>query len=305
MWKCVLVLACLAGTARGDDDVRSLRIGDVEDATIADARLAIDGRHATLTLVLKTRAREGHEIGLGIDVPHGGAVTGMAMVQGRERTDATWLSPSRAHDEYTQIVEKVVDPALLEYVGGSPSHDHLSLRVYPISKVAPMTVELALELPQSDALEIEPVDGELPRLEVTVGTTHSVWRHVRAARRIALPEGAAHGYDPLLVRVDGHRSLYAEPHPVTLAGMPVAAPPGLRSAREIRAVVRAGAASLAACGDVEAHLIEFVIEKDGHVGSVVAGNACIEDAIRRWKFPAASDSTRIAYPLSWYVASGT
>ena len=67
----------------------------------------------------------------------------------------------------------------------------------------------------------------------------------------------------------------------------------------------AGAASLAACGDVEPHAIVFVIAKDGRVTSASAGNRCIEDAIRSWRFPAAAEATRVAYPLTWYVASGT
>jgi hypothetical protein len=298
------VLVALVSVAHADDDVRSLRIGEVDHATVASTRLLIDGRHATLTLTLTSRAREGHEIGLAIDVPHGGAVTAMAMVQGSERTDAVWKAPGIASDAYANIVHHVEDPALLESAGGDRTHDHLRLRVFPVAKVAPVTIELVLELPQSDALEIEPIDTDLPRVEITAGDTHTVWRHVRSARRIALPEGAAHGYDPLLRHVDAHRSLYAEPAPAPATSTLAGGPPGLRSARQIRDVIRAGAASLAACGDVEPHAIELVIGKDGRVSSVSAGDACIEDAIRGWKFPPASEATRVAYPLSWYVASG-
>jgi hypothetical protein len=167
-----------------------------------------------------------------------------------------------------------------------------------------VTIELVLELPASDALVIEP-ETELPRVEIAVGATHVVWRRVRAARSIELPPGEAHGYDPLQIRVDGHRSLYAEPRAPATAGTLAAGPPGLRGAREISEVVRAGAASLAACGDVEPHAIVFVIAKDGRVTSASAGNRCIEDAIRSWRFPAAAEATRVAYPLTWYVASGT
>ena len=221
VWWSVLGLVALAATAHAG--VPKLHIGTPTDATVSDVRLAIDGRTATLTLRLTTARRDAHEITLGLDMPHGGAVTGMAMVQGGTRTDATWL----------------------------------------------------------------------------------VWRRVRAARAIELPPGEAHGYDPLQIRVDEHRSLYAEPRAPTTAGTLAAGPPGLRSAREIGEVVRAGAASLAACGDVEPHAIVFVIAKDGRVTSASAGDRCIEDAIRSWRFPAAAEATRVAYPLTWYVASGT
>jgi hypothetical protein len=198
-------------------------------------------------------------------------------------------------------VQREVDPALLEQAG---DRDHLLLHVFPIAKVAPVTIELTLELPASDAVVLEP-ETELPRVEVAVGAKHVVWRRVRAARRIELPPGEAHGDDPLLLHVDAHRSLVAEPlAPATVAAL-AAGPPGLRGAKEIRDVIRAGAASLAACGDVEPHAIEFVIARDGRVTSASAGNRCIEDAIRAWQFPAASEATRVAYPLSWYVASGT
>jgi hypothetical protein len=299
MWRCVLVLAALSSVAQAN--VPSLRIGSATDATVSSVALAIDGRIATLTLQLTTLVRDPHEIVLDLDMPHGAAVTGMAMVQGRERTDATWLSPGRARDQYDSTVQREVDPALLEQAG---DRDHLLLHVFPVAKVAPVTIDLVLELPASDALVIEP-EAELPRVEIVVGAKHVVWRRLRAARRIELPPGEAHGYDPLQIHVDAHRSLVAEPlAPATVGALP-GGPPGLRSAKEISDVVRAGAASLAACGDVEPHAIVFVIAKDGRVTSASAGNRCIEAAIRAWTFPAASEATRVAYPLSWYVASGT
>lgn len=297
------MLAALAAPARAD--VASLRLGAADGALVSDVRLAIDGRVATLRLTIATHHRDAREIVVGIDVPHGGAVTEMAMIEASGRSDATWLSPGRAREEYTRIVDNVADPALLEYAGGTRHHDHLQLSVFPVAKVAPVTIELTLGLPETDALAIEPIGRELPRVEITAGAQHAVWRHVATPREVDLLEADAHGYDPLLVRVDRHRSLYAQPQATAPAGTLAAAPPGLRSARQIRDVIRAGAASLAACGDVEPHAIEIVIAPDGRVTSVSAGSACIEDAIRGWKFPVASDSTRVAYPLSWYVAAGT
>jgi hypothetical protein len=299
MWRTALVLATLSSVARAD--VPSLRIGSPTDAKVSSLALAIDGRTATLTLKLTTPVRDAHEITLGLEMPHGAAVTGMAMVQGGERTDATWKSPGLARDRYDGTVQREVDPALLEQAG---DRDHLLLHVFPVEKVAPVTIELVVELPESEALVIEP-EAELARLEVAVGAKKIVWRRVRAARRIELTPGEAHGYDPLQLHVDAHRSLIAEPLvPATVGTLP-GGPPGLRSAREISDVVRAGAASLAACGELEPHAIVFVIAKDGRVTSASAGNRCIEDAIRAWRFPAASEATRVAYPLTWYVASGT
>lgn len=294
------MLVALASAAHADGP--SLRIGAAMDATVSNVQLAIDGRSAILTLTLTTRVRAAHELTVGLDIPHGGAVIGMAMIQAGVRTDASWKAPGMARDEYDDVVRQVVDPALLESVGGTRQHDQLRLRVFPVAKVAPVTIELVLELPEGEALELEPVGGELPRVEVTAGGTHAIWRHVRAARSIELPAGEGHGYDPLRVRVDAHRSLYAEPQAASPAGVFAAAPPGLRSARQVREVIRAGAASLAACGDVEPHAIEFVIGTDGRVTSASAGNTCLEHAIRSWQFPAASDATRVAYPLSWYLA---
>jgi hypothetical protein len=297
MWRSAVVLAGLVSVAHAD--VPSLRIGGSKDATVSSVKLAIDGRVAILTLQLTTRVRDPHEILVGLEMPHGGAVTGMAMVQGRERTDASWKAPGLAREQYDGVVQREVDPVLLEQAG---ERDHLLLHVFPVAKVAPVTIVLALELPAANALAIEPVHQELRRVEVTVGSTHAVWRHVRAARAIELPPGEAHGYDPLRIGVDAHRSLIAEPQVRAPAGPLAEGPPGLRSAREISKVIRAGAASLAACGDVEPHAVEFVIGRDGRVTSASAGDRCIEDAIRSWKFPAAAESTRVAYPLDWYVA---
>jgi hypothetical protein len=121
----MVVLSALSSVAQAD--VPSLRIGAPTDARVSSMTLAIDGRAATLTLQLTTRVRDAHEIVLDLDIPHGGAVTGMAMVQGGTRTDAAWLSPGRARDEYAGNVQREIDPALLEQAG---DRDHLLLHVF-------------------------------------------------------------------------------------------------------------------------------------------------------------------------------
>lgn len=284
----------------------TLSIGEAGGVTVARAALTIRGRHATLTLVLTTTTRTRHEIALPLAIPHAAAVTGMTVVEGDHRTVAIAQTPMRASDRYEETVQQVVDPVLLEHApaGDTREQDQLRLRVFPLAKAEPVTVEIALELPDGPELVLEPGAHGLARVEIDTGGAPIVLRRLRDPHAIELPDGEA---APELSLVGTHSSLLAEPQ-LELAAAAAAlpgGPPGLRTATEIRDGIRRNLATLVHCAEVDPtpRALGFVIAADGTVSDIAGADACTADEIRRWRFAPAREATHIVYPLSWDVVA--
>jgi len=283
----------------------TLSIGEADGVTVARAALAIRGRHATLTLVLTSATRTRHEIALPLAIPHAAAVTGMTVVEEDHRTVAIAQTPMRASDRYDATVRQVVDPVLLEHApdGDTRQQDQLRLRVFPLAKAQPVTVEIALELPDGPALILEPGAHGLARMEIDTGGAPIVLHQLHTPHAIELPDGEA---APELSLVGDRSSLLAEPQlELAAAAALPAGPPGLRTASEIQGGIRRNIATLVHCAEVDPtpRALGFLIAADGTVSDVVGADACIADEIRRWRFAPAREATHIQYPVSWDVAA--
>jgi vault protein inter-alpha-trypsin-like protein len=277
----------------------TLAIGHAEGATVARAALAVRGRHATLTLVLTTAVRDRKEVMLPISIPHGAAVTGMAVIEQDHRTVASAQIAEHAYESYESTVNREIDPVLLNHAGGTRAQEYLQLNVFPLAKATPVTVELSLELPDGPTLVIDPEAGTLARLEIDTGERPTTLHRVHEPQTIALPDGHA---EPALSLVDERTSLLAEPRLDAIAPSRIASgPAGLRTAADIRAGMRTGAAALAACAedDPMPHMLAFVIAADGKVSDVAGADDCVAEEVRRWQFAPAREATLVQLPLSW------
>lgn len=277
-----------------------LTIGHADAVAITRAALDLHGRHATLTLVLTTRVRERRDISLPISVPHGAAITGLAVVEQDHRTLALAQEPQHAYDLYNATVSREIDPVLLAYHSSTREQDTLQLQIFPLAKATPVTIEIAMELPDASALVVDPDGGMLARLEVTNGGRPQVFAKLRASTQIELPDGHA---EPARSLVDEHTALYAEPV-LEPPAHDRPGPAGLRSAADIRIGMRGVLPTLARCAEEDPlpHEMSFVIAPDGTVSDVAGVGECFADAIRSAHFAPAREATAIRYPLSWDVA---
>jgi hypothetical protein len=280
----------------------TLSIGHLDGAQVSRAALAVHGRHATLTLVLTTAARDRREVTLPISIPRDAAVTGMALVEQDHRTVAASQIAMRAYESYESIVSREIDPVLLRHAGASRTQEDLTLDVFPVAKATPMTVELSLELPDGPSLVIDPEDTSIARLEIDTGERPRTLTHVDAPVTVALPDGHA---EPALSLVDDRTSLLALPQLASPPSRIARGPSGLRTAADIRTGMRPGIAALAACAENDPipHVLSFVIAADGTVSDVAGVDDCVSDEVRRWVFAPAREATLVRYPLSWDVVT--
>ena len=277
-----------------------LTIGHADAVAITRAALDLHGRHATLTLVLSTSVRQRRDIALPISVPHGAAITGLVVVEQDHRTLAIAEEPQHAYDLYNATVNREIDPVMLAYHSSTREQDTLQLQVFPLAKATPVTIEIAMELPDGKALVVDPDGGTLARLEVTGGGRPQVFTKLRAQAQIELPDGQAR---PAMSLVDENTALYAQPvleppaHDRT-------GPAGLRTAADIRTGMRSVMSALAACAEQDPmpHAMSFVIAPDGTVSDVAGVDDCFADAIKSAHFAPAREATAIRYPLSWDTA---
>lgn len=278
----------------------TLTIGHSDKITITRAALAIDGRHATLTLVLTTAVRERSDVALPISIPHGAAITGLAVVEADHRTIATAQPTEHAYASYLGTVAREIDPVLLAYQSSTREQDALQLSVFPLAKAAPVTVEIAIELPDARSLVVDPDDGVVARLEVTTPGGSHLYKKLRAPAEVALPEGHV---VPAMSLVNADTALYAEPHLEVPVRDP-RDPAGLRTAAQVRAGLHGVMPMLVRCADEDPlpHVMSFVIAPDGTVSDVAGVDDCYADAIKAAHFAAAREATVIRYPLSWDVS---
>jgi len=275
-------------------------IGHADAVAITRAALDLQGRHATLTLVLSTSVRQRRDIALPISVPHGAAITGLVVVEQDHRTLAMVEEPQHAYDLYNSTVSREIDPVMLAYHSSTREQDTLQLQVFPLAKAAPVTIEIAMELPDGNALVIDPDGGTLARLEVTGGGRPHVFAKLRAQTQIELPDGHA---QPAMSLVDENTALYAQPV-LEPPAHDRSGPAGLRTAADVRTGMRSVMSALAACAeqDPTPHAMSFVIAPDGTVSDVAGVDGCFADAIESAHFAPAREATAIRYPLSWDIA---
>ncbi len=127
-------------------------------------------------------------------LPEGAAVSGLAMTVNGKRTEAEILDGDRAREIYTGIVQKMRDPAILEFI----DRNLVRARIFPIAPRA----EQKIELEYSESLKAEG------------GGTSGGYRFVVPLR---LPTGGAAQTASVDIRIraeGGVRAVYSPTHEV-------------------------------------------------------------------------------------------
>lgn len=197
-----LALGALTKGTRLDSVALSLRSGP------ADTRVAA-------TLRISTSLAQ-QDAGLELAVPAGAQVTFLAITMDGERRIAHTEEADEARQSYQNIVDGIPeDPALLELTASSDVTDQLRLRVFPLRRGKPATIEVIMTVPQATRFVVDPGKRAIPRVDIDVDGKRSSLGTVASRRALALPEpvpGAlpAEAED----RVTAARALFIDTPPV-------------------------------------------------------------------------------------------
>jgi hypothetical protein len=323
----------LQGTGRIGErpTASSIRIGTpTREVSIASVKLVVDpftnASRVRMTLVLATSTAARLDTETSIAIPHGARVTDLALTLGNgPRVSAAALPADTAVGTYERTVHGNRDPALLTLDGGSPEHDRLALRVFPVSSAAPATVELELELPPAPSLTVES-SQRIDALTVEVKGRSRGTSRFDASREIALPAPrgelvlAEHAVDPeTSLFVDeppsgpGHSRLHRVV--VISCGFGHALHTVSLDKREIRTEVRRHRDQLGYCYTRQAQrhpslegtvALHFAIGPDGRTSEVTVDGSldsdtvkqCMSEQVAQWRFHEHDGVVLVNYPLT-------
>lgn len=165
------------------------------NATVTEVDAAFvlrpDDLQVTLTISMVGRDSTARDVIVPIQIPsnaraYGLSISGVGHGESMER--------AKALEDYRYTVEHYrEDPALLELASRTSGGDQLRLRVYPVSKTSPMTVEITIALPKAQSASIDVEGHTVDQLYLRVvnnvqtvrGDEH---RKVSGSRSIALDE---------------------------------------------------------------------------------------------------------------------
>jgi len=343
MWaRSVLLLAGLAGTASAEFDQSTplevrpvaepprLRIGHPGDRLALDKiSLAIQqdalGLTASVTLSVSTTESVAREAVIGLEVPHGARVTGVALTIGTtERMVALASSAESARVDYQRVREQLRDPILVEWKSTGERGDVLEVRAFPLTKGNAGRIELTIELPEITSLTLE---ASAPTIEVAT-TTRRAYRRVKRPITIDVP-GRRELELPLAVArpsVDPATSFYAGAAPSMV--MPTIVLGGHRGRHverysadkhEIRKEVKRHMARLARCweraveyrgGPEGEAMLHFAIDPAGKIASTTidgtitdpAVTSCLAGVVAQFEFRAGDSTVVVNYPLRFKFA---
>ena len=134
--------------------------GQVEVSGVTvDVRVVEQVATTTMTIDVVNRTRQRAEAELVVPVPDGAAVRGFAFQGSAPSASARVLPKDEARETYEQIVARLRDPALLEFVG----YNLIRSSVFPVEPAGTQRVRLTIE-------HVLPADGDrvdlvLPRSE--------------------------------------------------------------------------------------------------------------------------------------------
>jgi hypothetical protein len=304
----------------------SLVVGAPDDpaggaAKLDRVKLAVRDRDATLTLSLSTKALNRRELVTMLDVPTGAHVTGLAVTIGGQRFDGAALASSTASARYHDIVDRKSDPALLEHTESTRRHDRLTLRVFPVAKTTPATVEVRFSLPDgTTTLELDPGAQTIAKVDLDIGGRAQTIANLSAPRSLELPAFAPRD-DEQAPYVTTFVSLFAG---ASTSPMPFAE--GFRCAcplpqvsvdkQTVHDLVKLRVPRLRHCFMREAQRdptlagsadLHFTIGEDGRTSEITVDGTlpssavmdCIANEAATWTFHANTSPTRVNYPLSF------
>lgn len=307
LWLVTLVVT--AQTAHAE----TIDIGHLPDApapaitlgSLGDPKLHVTTLRATattLTIVLASSGSGHREATLPIDVPTGTRVRSLAVTIGNSTVTAQPMSGELARAAFIRelVPRDPRDPALLEQV----APDHLRLRVFPITRDAPATIAIGLELPAVGEIAIDPGPNKVARPKSITVAAATPWEAV-----------------PPPSNVDATTSLFAGPPESTripeirFGGRPIY--DVFIDKRSVRGVIKVHKEQLTECFQHELQfghpdlagraLLQFEIQTDGTVADVrvaddlgdPAVTSCLENEAASWAFSPSSSRTRINYPLTF------
>ena len=153
----MLILLAFVITAEPTEPVRPQEqprlhlVGD-EDTSIDNVSLVEkvgdDHVRVTLTFVVGTRLSGQRDVVLALDVPNGTAVTGMHLSLDGLESEAQLVWSDVARKTYDRIVARSNDPALLEYLAPSETHQQLRLSVFPVTEQQSAKVQIEFVAPR-------------------------------------------------------------------------------------------------------------------------------------------------------------
>ncbi len=184
-------------TALAEEEQPPISFGHADRLEIdrADLSLATDGAQlrGTLRLVVSTSDPERADRSILIAVPRGTKVDSLAVTIDEERLDGVIAYATAARSAYENTVERMTDPALLEWVRATPGQTWMRLRVFPVRPGHPATLRLGLAMPRTTEVSI---DGSGTRIGVTTLSVDDdvvEWHELDARFALAVPEIAKTG----------------------------------------------------------------------------------------------------------------
>ena len=282
---------------------------------------------ARLTIDLSTSVQNWRDVATSLTLPRGTRVHGMALTLGGERSVAEALGTGDALVNYEGRIRYKNDPALLEHVDTTSDVEKLSLRVYPLSKATPATVEIEMVLPAITSLALDTKQRSIAKAEVVIDGKVSSRGELAAARTIEIPFATGTAPTRTTKAVGTHVSLFADGNVEFIGGVrpivctfsigePVSRIPtpdkmmirdrvGFAMPRLRQCYMREAQKRPSLAGTVQMH---FTIYESGKVGEISvdgaldsdAVKACIASEVATLEFHQhESGNTRVNYPLTF------
>jgi len=251
----------------------AFRVGEVANGRVVKTK--IEEKRITLTVAGSSF------FGVAVDVPlalaRGTRVTGMTVTIANETVRAELLGAYAGHDRYFDIVQRQIDPALLEHTMTTSTSELLTLRVYPLTVKQHATVTLELGIGDAAAVDEDrslfaagnaTAPGMMRVPTVIIGCAHQTRymdkASIRRVVKIAMPR-LRHCYTRELL------------HDHELAGTAT---------------------------------IHFTIGRDGKVAAASAdgdldseaAKQCIADDVKTWEFSPSDETIQVNYPLNFRIA---
>jgi hypothetical protein len=330
--------AFIAGTDASEEaHVSTIKIGaPSERAKVDRASVSLWVKRervlATLSFDVSGHGTQMHDVKLRLELPKHSKATAMAVTIDGIRTQAHAMNAIQASDLYKETVARYTDPALLEIDGDG----FYRLSVYPITKGAVGTVDITVEFPRPDVLEIEPSGHVIGKLVLDVavegrGRTTTTTPKLAKLQRVAIPLPVAGVVETPTKRphVDIMTSLVAG-RPAQVTGAPVVTvgrpsghhrPYGDLDKQMIRRHIKLAMPRLTYCYEREllrdaklvgSSILSFSVLGSGKVTEIViegslqdpAVRTCLAEVVASFEFPKTDHPgiVRINYPLSFCLA---
>ena len=194
----VLTLGALASAASATtlphptpvEPIPTVHLAEPDRVAVDHADLSLASEEGelrgTLRLVLSTTDPERSDRSILIAVPRGTEIRTLAVTIDEERLEAVLATAGGARRAYENTVERMTDPALLEWVRATSTQTWLRLRVFPVTPRSPATVRLGLGLPVTTRVAIDPGTARVDHVTIAVDDESREWFELDAPFGLAV-----------------------------------------------------------------------------------------------------------------------